>query len=442
MTQQQIIGARSLVSFVADTDQNVPAKVDTGADYSSVWASDIVESNGSLTFVLFGPGSRYYTGVKHSSRHYEVTNVTNSFGHSELRYKVELSIRLESRRIKARFNLADRSRNRYPVLIGKRTLSNKFLVNTGLTVSSGHTTQVRVLMLNSLESASVRNFAQTLTNTTSGLVCDFSTYDDLIICLENGKKAQVIRNSTGDMLEEYDLVYFKTHLKRQEFAGALSEVFDSMGVQYIDQEIRHHVSNEKVTQYARLCNNGIPIPKTLLVNATRLNTQYDRFVQHLKLPFVLKDPAADKGLRNYLIRDKDDFERVVETTESDQLYFVAQEFIENAGDLRVIVLDKKVELVIGRRAAEESSSHLNNTSTGGSAMLLPVSKIESHLKSMSVKAALALHRQVAGVDLIQDVHTKKWYVLEVNNSPQVASGAFTDEKIKIFGKFLRRYASK
>lgn len=442
MTQQQIIGARSLVSFVADTDQSVPAKVDTGADYSSVWASDIVESNGSLTFVLFGPGSRYYTGVKHSSRHYEVTNVRNSFGHSELRYKVELSIRLEGRRIKARFNLADRSRNRYPVLIGKKTLNNKFLVDTKLTVRSSDIAPVRVLLLNSLESASVRNFTQALSDTSSNLRCDFSTYDDLIIYLENENEARVIRNSTGESLEAYDLIYFKTHFKRQEFAGALSEVFDSMGTQYIDQEIRYHVSNEKVTQYARLYSNGISIPKTILVNTTIIDTQYDRFAEHLKLPFILKDPAADKGLRNYLVRDKNEFEQIVEKTESDQLYFVAQEFVENTGDLRVIVLDKKVELVIGRRSAEKSNSHLNNTSTGGSAVLLPVVKLESHLKSMSVKAALALNRQVAGVDLIQDIHTKKWYVLEVNNSPQMASGAFTDEKIKMFGKFLRRYADK
>lgn len=442
MVQQQIIGARAFVSFPLDSDQQVPAKVDTGADYSSVWASDIKEEGGVLSYTLFAPTSRYYTGVVHTSTEYDVTQVKNSFGHTELRYKTEITVRIEGRRIKARFNLSDRSRNRYPILVGKRTLSGKFLVDTTHTPRSEVAPEIKVLMLNSLDSEIVKEFADSLTKATPNLTCDYSPYDDLILVLENEKQPLIIRNSTNEALENFDLVYLKTHYKRQEFAAALSEAFDGLGVQYIDQEIRNHVSNGKVSQYARLHSVGVSLPKTVMINTSILSTQYDRFVSLLGLPFVLKDPAADKGLRNYLIRNPDDFSRAVALTEPQQLYFVAQEFIENTGDLRVVVFDKKVELVIGRRAAEDSDTHLNNTSTGGSAVLVPLDEFDSELKSMSVRAAIALNRQVAGVDLIKDEKTGKWYILEVNNAPQIASGAFQEEKIKLFGKFLRRYADK
>lgn len=442
MNEKQVIGARVFVAFAEDSGEVVPAKVDTGADYSSVWASNIHEKDGALFFTLFAPGSRYYSGIEHTSTNYEVTNVMNSFGHSELRYKTELSLRIEGRRIKARFNLSDRSRNRYPVLVGKKTLGGKFLVDTRLTPRSAVSAQINVLMLNSLDSKIVRDYAKAITDATPNLVCDFSTYDDLIVYIENGHRSQIIRNSTGEQLEDYDLIYFKTHFKRQEFAGALSELFDKTGVQYIDQEIRHHPSNSKITQYARLHTAGVSIPKTIMINTTIIATQFDRFVEYLGLPFILKDPLADKGLRNYLISDEKDFKQVVDTTEEDQLYFVAQEFIENDGDLRVLVFDKKVEMVIGRKAAEGADTHLNNTSTGGNASLIPVAEFESHLKSMAIRAAVALNRQVAGVDLIQSTKTGEWYILEVNNSPQIASGTYKEQKIQTFGKFLRRYADK
>ncbi len=442
MIQQHVIGARVFISFASESEKPIPAKVDTGADYSSVWASNINEQDGILTYTLFAPGSRYYSGIVHSTDKFEVTKVKNSFGSAELRYKTEILVVIQGRRIKARFNLSDRSRNKYPVLVGKKTLSGKFLVDTKLTPRSEVRSEVNVLMLNSIDSEIIQNFSKAITDATAHLTCDYSTYDDLIIYLENGGVSKIIRNSTGNELEDYDLVYFKTHYKRQEFAGALAELLDAKGTDYIDREIRDHVANFKVTQYARLHSAGVSLPKTMMINTSILHAQYDRFVQYLGLPFILKDPAADKGLRNYLVRSADEFKGIVEATDSDQLYYVAQEFIQNNGDLRVLVFDKKVELVIGRKAADDADTHLNNTSTGGSAELIPVSELDSHLKSLAIKAAIALDRQVAGVDLIQDMITKQWYVLEVNNAPQIASGAYTEEKIIAFGKFLRRYADK
>ncbi|MCA9325134.1 ATP-dependent zinc protease [Candidatus Saccharibacteria bacterium] len=110
---------------------DVIAKIDTGADLSSIWVSDVREKDGYLECSLFGKSSTHYTGetVRFAKSNYTLTRVSNSFGVKELRYKVKLRIRVEGRVIKATFTLSDRSEKTYPVLLGRRLLHNKFLVD-------------------------------------------------------------------------------------------------------------------------------------------------------------------------------------------------------------------------------------------------------------------------------------------------------------------------
>jgi hypothetical protein len=108
----------------------VPAKIDTGADSSSIWASNIsVDKNGMLHFTLFDKNSEFYTGDVISRKAFKVAQVRSSSGHTQIRYRAELSIRLGGKRVRVLFNLSDRSKNEYPILIGRRTITGKFLVD-------------------------------------------------------------------------------------------------------------------------------------------------------------------------------------------------------------------------------------------------------------------------------------------------------------------------
>jgi len=128
--QKQIIGRHAQVAFLDNDTRSVPAKVDTGADSSSVWASELsIDEQGRLHFVLFARGSRYYTGKKITKEHYRVKVVRSSNGHEQVRYSVKLRVNIEERRFLATFTLADRSQNIFPVLIGTRLLRNKFVVD-------------------------------------------------------------------------------------------------------------------------------------------------------------------------------------------------------------------------------------------------------------------------------------------------------------------------
>lgn len=128
-----IIGRTATAEFVDEKIKEVPVKIDTGADSSSVWASDIfVDDDHRLHFVLFDKRSPHYTGKKHTTKHYKVRVVRSSNGHEQVRYAVTLCIKLGGRTIRALFTLADRSKNTYPVLIGCRLLNKKFVVDVSL----------------------------------------------------------------------------------------------------------------------------------------------------------------------------------------------------------------------------------------------------------------------------------------------------------------------
>lgn len=133
MTQKlQIIGSNTMVDIISHAT-NVPAKVDTGADRSAIWASDIaISRDGILSFKLFGKGSLYYTGETITRRAYKVAIIRSSNGHEQVRYRIALSLRIGGKRMKVMVYLSDRSLHNFPILLGRRTLHKKFLVDVSL----------------------------------------------------------------------------------------------------------------------------------------------------------------------------------------------------------------------------------------------------------------------------------------------------------------------
>ena len=150
-TVLETIGSTEYVDI--DDYRGVPAKIDTGADSSSIWASHIgVSEEGILSFQLFDQSSPFYDGRVLKRKDFKVAVVRSSTGHEQIRYRVHLSLYLSGHKIKALFNLSDRGQNGFPVLIGRRTISGKFLVDVSqkhvmLTPKNSKTKSVQRQML-------------------------------------------------------------------------------------------------------------------------------------------------------------------------------------------------------------------------------------------------------------------------------------------------------
>jgi len=123
------IGRFEYVWLVATGQKKIPARIDTGARTTAVWASQIIEQDGELTWCFFDEGSPFFTGEKMKTRHYTQRVVATSTGHREIRYVVPITIQIKGRRVRSRCTLANRSKQTFPVLIGRNTLSGKFVVD-------------------------------------------------------------------------------------------------------------------------------------------------------------------------------------------------------------------------------------------------------------------------------------------------------------------------
>jgi glutathione synthase/RimK-type ligase-like ATP-grasp enzyme len=438
----EIIGTTENIGFPELGVRRVPAKVDTGADSCSIWATDVrVDENGTLSYTLFGPGSRLYSGERLRTEEYRTRSVRNSFGVAEFRYKVQLQVQIGKRKIRSWFTLADRGEMRYPVLLGRRLLRNKFVVDVN--EMHVHETGEKADSYNVL--VMVHEVLPEYTGYFTGVAAKLHenanivvrSYDQLTFWVSTGK-VEVRETVTGGDLATYDLVYFKNHQQDYEFATAAAEYLQYNHVPFFDDELREHVSYDKLSESMRLALRNIPVPAMFCASSAFLAANAAAVVQSIGAPFVCKDIAADRGRSNYLLQNEHELAEVFEQSAAGQ-HFVLQSYVPNNGFIRALVLEPDVALAIKREPVANDNPrkmHLNQPHGSANAHLMHEKDVPPAVYDLAVRAAKFMNRQVAGVDLIQDKKTGVWYVLEVNNAPQIVGGAFIPEKQKAFAKFI------
>jgi len=432
-----IIGHKECIDFPDLGLIEVPAKVDTGADSSAIWASDITEKDGVLYYVLFDKLSPFYTGEVLATEKFSVASIKNSFGQTEFRYKVTLKVRLAGRLINVRFTLANRENNSQPILIGRRTLHGKFLVDVA--AQPQNTQPHRMLLMSAKITPSVSAFVKGVISASDNLEITHTTYDDVQFCF-GLQGTRITLRSTGDDIASFDIVHFKTSRQR-DVTAAMARYLKVRGVKVADESSLHYADSSKLYQYVILADNDIPIPDSMFVMPVHLAESYEAFVDYLGLPFVLKGIHASKGDHNYLVRNRAGFTAACQQIMTAGAFAIAQRFIDNDGDYRVLVLGRRIMLVVHRSRVSDDT-HLNNTSQGGSAKLLDVSELPTYVQTTSITASKVLDLGVAGVDMVQELGTGKWYCFEVNDGPQIASGAFVPEKQQAFARYIETELSK
>ena len=127
-----VIGRRELVDFPELNLFGIEAKVDTGAYTTALHCHDIREENGVLYFKLLDPSHEDYSNKEQSFAEYSQKEIKNSFGETEKRYIIKTLVKIGPKRIKSLISLTDRGTMRYPVLIGRKLLKGRFVVDVNL----------------------------------------------------------------------------------------------------------------------------------------------------------------------------------------------------------------------------------------------------------------------------------------------------------------------
>ncbi|WP_439880265.1 ATP-dependent zinc protease family protein [Pontibacter sp. MBLB2868] len=132
--EKKVIGRRELVSFPELNIDEIEAKVDTGAFTSAIHCSDIHEEtkpDGTkvICLDLLDPSHPQYNHKKLEFEEYDLREIKSSIGEKQERYVIKTKIRFFDEVLEGEFSLSDRSDMKYPVLIGRKLLKGRFIVD-------------------------------------------------------------------------------------------------------------------------------------------------------------------------------------------------------------------------------------------------------------------------------------------------------------------------
>lgn len=137
------LGRREMIFFPEWNFGPVEAKVDTGAYTGSLHADNITEKINAdgKPYLCFKLKRDYYPFLSEDvfihSEKFERKTVKNSFGEGEVRYIIPVKIKIGRKIIRSKISLTDRSTMKFQILIGRRIIKNKFLLDIGKVYLNG-----------------------------------------------------------------------------------------------------------------------------------------------------------------------------------------------------------------------------------------------------------------------------------------------------------------
>ncbi|MBL7841865.1 MAG: ATP-dependent zinc protease [Cyclobacteriaceae bacterium] len=125
----QILGRSDRIDLPGLGLKNIHAKIDTGAYTSSLHCSRAEVVNGKLEFVLLDEEHPEFTGMIFSVDSFTERAIKNSFGVAEKRFIIQTSIKIYDQEIMTEFSLSDRDALRFPILLGRKALRERFIID-------------------------------------------------------------------------------------------------------------------------------------------------------------------------------------------------------------------------------------------------------------------------------------------------------------------------
>jgi hypothetical protein len=128
---KKIVGRRELISIIDLELYNLDAKVDTGADSNALHCDhiEISEDEKSVSFTLLDVVHEAYHGKRMTFPLYKIKKVKSSNGQIQLRPSIQVNVEFFGEKYKSVISLTDRSDMKFPMLIGRKFLSGRFLVD-------------------------------------------------------------------------------------------------------------------------------------------------------------------------------------------------------------------------------------------------------------------------------------------------------------------------
>ena len=125
----QILGRYDRIDLPDLGLYDLHAKIDTGAYTCSLHCHRAEVLNGKLEFILLDEEHPEFTGMKFVFPEFEERDIKNSFGEKERRFVIKTTICIYNENITAEFSLSNRGSLKFPILIGRKILRDRFLID-------------------------------------------------------------------------------------------------------------------------------------------------------------------------------------------------------------------------------------------------------------------------------------------------------------------------
>lgn len=139
-SSKPIIGRIEKIDFPEFSISNLDAKVDTGAYTSSLHCHHIetFDKDGDqwVRFNVLDPEHPEYEDTPYSCPIHTIRSVKSSNGQIEKRFTIKRRAKFFGKIRTIELTLTNRSEMKYPVLIGRKFLTNKFIVDVSKTYIS------------------------------------------------------------------------------------------------------------------------------------------------------------------------------------------------------------------------------------------------------------------------------------------------------------------
>jgi len=129
----KVIGRLETIDFPEWDIFDIEAKIDTGAYTSSLHCHHITahekEGREMVKFNLLDPSHETYNDKLFELPIHRKKMVKSSNGSTEERYVVKTKVRIFDKLLTAELSLTDRSEMKYPILVGRKLINGRFLVD-------------------------------------------------------------------------------------------------------------------------------------------------------------------------------------------------------------------------------------------------------------------------------------------------------------------------
>lgn len=130
MNDKKIIGRKESISILDLELFDLDAKVDTGADSNALHCDHIeITDKAEVSFSLLDEVHASYHGKRITMPLHKLKRVRSSNGELQERPSIEVTVDFFGKKYKTIVSLTNRADMKYPMLIGRKFLSKKFLVD-------------------------------------------------------------------------------------------------------------------------------------------------------------------------------------------------------------------------------------------------------------------------------------------------------------------------